>query len=81
MELITLFLDSDEVIYTEGGFLVHCPTMLQSAGAMMDPDGQTYRMLPLAEAQHLVASLNVEAHVASSRASYIIGATRQVLIA
>lgn len=81
MEVITLYLDSDEAIYTEGGFLVHCLTPLQSLGATMDPYGQNYQMLPLAEAQHLVASLNVEAHVASSRASYVIGATQQVLIA
>ncbi len=81
MELITLFFESDEVIYTEGGLLVHCPASCRSLDVMMDMDAQPYQMLPLAEARHLTATLNVDAHVAASRASYVIGATNQVLIA
>jgi hypothetical protein len=81
IELITLYFGNDEVIYTEGGFLVHCSALQAHAEQTAQQDEQPYQMLPLAEAQRLASSLNVDAHVAASRASYVIGATHRVLIA
>jgi hypothetical protein len=71
IEVITLYFENDEVIYTEGAFLVHCPRIENSAE---DADRD---IMPLTKAQQLVKEFNADAHVLASRSAYVLGALRQ----
>lgn len=66
VELITLFFQSEEVIYAEGGLLVHCPRTFVSLDDMLAPATPVYDVLTGRDAAFLVDCLDMEAQIVAS---------------
>ncbi|KEJ88092.1 Hint domain-containing protein [Sulfitobacter donghicola] len=53
VELIAVYFASDEVIYAEGGALIHCPSDLSTLDKFLDAGQQTYTVLTGENAEEL----------------------------
>ncbi|MGB7244449.1 MAG: Hint domain-containing protein [Sulfitobacter sp.] len=58
--MITLYFENEEVIYTEGGFLVHCPRPVIQLDDMLSDRSPTYEVLNMHDATFLVECLDLE---------------------
>jgi hypothetical protein len=60
VELIAVYFASDEVIYAEGGALVHCPSDMSTLDKFIDAGTQTYSVLSGEDAEELADMLYYE---------------------
>jgi hypothetical protein len=64
VELIAVYFTHDEVIYAEGGALIHCPVDMSTLDKFLDAAPQTYRVLSGAEAEELALHMQIEDNMA-----------------
>ncbi|MDW4498720.1 Hint domain-containing protein [Sulfitobacter sp. D35] len=62
-KIVTLGFAQDEVVYTEGGFLVLCAERMRSLETMLDPRACSYDLLPRRDAARFVRMLAEDAAV------------------
>jgi len=60
VELIAVYFDHDEVIYAEGGALIHCPRDTSTLDKFLDSAVPTYTVLNGADAQELADMIYIE---------------------
>lgn len=65
LEVITLFFAADQVIYTEGSLLSHCPRAHRSLSDMVSGAEQPYDVLSAGDASFLAECIVVEDHFAA----------------
>lgn len=63
LELIAVFFEHDEIIYVEGGALIHCPRDTSTLDKFLDAGPATYRVLDGAEAEELADMMYIDAHL------------------
>ncbi|WP_432816721.1 Hint domain-containing protein [Sulfitobacter sp. JB4-11] len=66
IELIAVYFATDEVIYAEGGALIHCPTRSTPLDAMMRDVTPAYDVLDAAHAAHLAQAIVMEDRMMAS---------------
>lgn len=64
IELIAVYFAHDEVIYAEGGALIHCPVDMSTLDKFLDAAPQTYRVLSGSEADELALHIGIEDNMA-----------------
>jgi hypothetical protein len=64
MEVITLFFEQDQVVYTEGSMLSYCPRAHMSLSDIVDNTARPYEMLKASDASFLAECIIVEDHFA-----------------
>ncbi len=73
IELIAVYFAGDEVIYAEGGALIHCPSDTSTLDKFLEAGPQTYAVLSGAAAEELADAMYLEDHMMDlphSKASY-----------
>ena len=60
VELVAVYFEHDEVIFAEGGALIHCPGDMSSLDKFMNAAPQTYRVLTGEQAGDLVMHITIE---------------------
>jgi hypothetical protein len=60
VELIAVYFAEDQVIYAEGGALVHCPANTTALDAFIAPDAMAYDVLGPRDAAYLTARMGLE---------------------
>lgn len=60
VELIAVYFASDEVIYAEGGALIHCPRDMSTLDKFLEADSATYVVLSGEEAEDLADHICIE---------------------
>ena len=68
IELIAVYFATDEVVYAEGGALVHCPSRTTPLDAMMHGVAPSYDVMGAAGAAHLAQAIMVEDQMSASGA-------------
>jgi hypothetical protein len=66
VELIAVYFATEQVIYAEGGALIHCPTNTVSLDAFLDTDRVAYDVLSLDDAAFVAECLVVEDQMLAS---------------
>ena len=64
VELIAVYFEHDEVIYAEGGALIHCPSDMSTLDKFLEATPQTYRVLSGEDAEELALHINIEDNMA-----------------
>ncbi len=65
IELIAVYFASDEVIYAEGGALIHCPRDMSTLDKFLEAGVQTYTVLSGEEAEDLADMMSIEDQIAA----------------
>jgi hypothetical protein len=60
IELVAVYFEHDEVIYAEGGALIHCPGDMSTLDKFLDAAPQTYRVLKEEQAAELAFHIGIE---------------------
>ena len=60
IELIAVYFATDEVIYAEGGALIHCPSRATPLDAMMNGVAPVYEKVSVEEAMDLAWAMDIE---------------------
>lgn len=60
VELVAVYFDHDEVIYAEGGALIHCPADMSTLDKFLEAGDQTYVVLTGEEAEELAFHIGLE---------------------
>ncbi|WP_299504073.1 Hint domain-containing protein [uncultured Roseobacter sp.] len=81
VEVITLHFASDEVIYIDGGLLIHCPRSMMMLHDMIAPAEVLYEVASLAQARVMLADGEMVKRSLMQGAGYVFGATEMVLVA
>jgi hypothetical protein len=63
VELIAIYFAADEVIYAEGGALIHCPRDVSTLDKFFEAGTQTYEVLSGAAADELADMIHLEDHM------------------
>ena len=63
VELIAVYFAQDEVIYAEGGALIHCPRDMSTLDKFLDAGTQTYTVLSGEAAEELADMMYLEDHM------------------
>lgn len=63
IELIAVYFAGDEVIYAEGGALIHCPRDMSSLDKFLQAGAQTYAVLDGEAAEELADMMYLEEHM------------------
>lgn len=63
VELVAVYLAHDEVIYAEGGALIHCPRDMSSLDEFLEAGTQTYAVLSGEAAEELADMMYLEEHM------------------
>ena len=66
IELIAIYFAGEEVIYAEGGALIHCPANLMTLDAFLNADASTYDVLSPRAAAFVAECLVVEDQILAS---------------
>ncbi len=69
VELIAVYFASDEVIYAEGGALIHCPSDMTSLGKFLEAGTQIYDVLSGEEAEELADLMYYEDRILADDAA------------
>lgn len=81
VELITLYFANEEVIYVDGGLMVHCPRNLGMVHDMAASAEALYSVVSLEEALEMLAETDDICDALVHSAGYVFGATETVLVA
>lgn len=81
VELITLFFADEEVIYVDGGLLVHCPRSIAMLHDAMSSAEALYAVMSLSKAQDILSQSTDVRRALVQGAGYVFGATEMVLVA
>lgn len=81
VDLITLFFARDEVIYIDGGLLIHCPRSMAMLHDMVSPSETLYSVVSLEQAQEILLQSDQVRQSLVQSAGYVFGATETVLVA
>jgi hypothetical protein len=79
VDLITLVFAHEEVIYAEGGLLLHCAAPLGSKAANLQ--GSPYRVLGAHQSRDLIKTVDLERNVPLAPGGYVFGSTEVGLVA
>lgn len=79
VDLITLVFEHEEVIYAEGGLLLHCAAPVGSN--LSDAQGSPYRVLCAQRSRELIKTVDLERNVPLSPGGYVFGSTEVGLVA
>ncbi len=60
LEIIAIYFDDAQVIYAEGGALIHCPTNTTALDLLLEVQSNTYDVLSVEDATFLAACLTME---------------------
>lgn len=63
VELVAVYFEHDEVIYAEGGALIHCPADMSTLDKFLDAAAPTYRVLSGEEAEELADMMCIDAEI------------------
>lgn len=69
VELIAVYFAHDEVIYAEGGALIHCPRDMSSLDKFLEADAATYVVLSGEEAEDLADHICIEDQIMAREAA------------
>ena len=60
VELVAVYFKHDEVIFAEGGALIHCPGDMSTLDKFLNGEPQTYRVISGEQADELVLHITIE---------------------
>lgn len=63
VELVAVYFEHDEVIYAEGGALIHCPADMSTLDKFLDAATPTYTVLSGEAAEELAFHISLEDHM------------------
>jgi hypothetical protein len=66
IELIAIYFEDEQVIYAEGGALVHCPALAQGLDRMLNQDVVAYDVLSPRDAVYLTECMGLEDQMLAS---------------
>ncbi|WP_299777957.1 Hint domain-containing protein [uncultured Roseobacter sp.] len=81
VDLITLYFADDEVIYIDGGLLIHCPRNMALLHDVVSPADTLYSVASLEEARAILAQSDQVREALVQSTGYVFGATEMVLVA
>ncbi|MBW4710394.1 Hint domain-containing protein [Roseobacter sp. YSTF-M11] len=81
VELITFYFARDEVIYIDGGLLIHCPRGVVLLQDMMAPSEVLYDVMSAEHARDILRDSEVARQALVQSGGYVFGATEMVLVA
>lgn len=70
VELIAVYFAHDEVIYAEGGALIHCPPDMSTLDKFLEAGTQTYQVLSGEPAEELADMIYFEDEISTSQQSF-----------
>ncbi|WP_298914870.1 Hint domain-containing protein [uncultured Roseobacter sp.] len=81
VELITFYFARDEVIYIDGGLLIHCPRSVVHLQDMMAPEEVLYEVTSVTQAREILKDSEMTRQALVQSGGYVFGATDMVLVA
>ena len=68
IELLAIYFDDEQVVYAEGGALLHCPTCVPALDALLSTQPSAYDVLGTRDAVFLTECIAIEDHIVANTA-------------